>query len=158
MYAKIVGGIVTKYPYTYADARLDYPNTSLPTNLSEGNLAEFNIYKIADVATPTFDTVTQTVAEVTPTQVAGVWSQTWQIVALDAATIAANQAAVTAAVNNAALLAIAKADPTITYLLSHTAAEIQAKITTDVVDLPTARTMLSRFALALAFLARNSMR
>lgn len=35
MYAKIIDGVVQKFPYTLADARAEYPNVSFPRNIND---------------------------------------------------------------------------------------------------------------------------
>ena len=92
MYAKIVNGVVTHYPYTYANACIDWPNTSLPTDLSVVNLTAFNIYRITLTERPTFNPITQLVIEINPSEVAGVWTQQWSVTELTSEEAAANLA------------------------------------------------------------------
>ncbi len=142
------------YPHDEWSIRVANPQVSYPTPMPD---VVPGYVRLADSA-PIYNAATQAAVEIAPIQIAGVWTQQWAVVALDAATIAAKAAAAAQAAQDAAILTATKADPTLVYLLTHTAAEIQTKITTEVTDLPTARTMLTRFALALAFIARSYLR
>lgn len=60
--------------------------------------------------------------------------------------------------SDAVLKEEAKLEPIIAYLLDHTAQEIKDRINTDVTDLASAKQMLGRFGVALAYLARQGLR
>ena len=51
--------------------------------------------------------------------------------------------------------AAAKGDPTVRYLLTHDDTEITARVYESVTDLASAKVMMGRFALAIAFILRN---
>lgn len=97
MYAKVSNGVLLQYPYTIAQLKADNPNTSFPTTIIVASVSEFGIVEVAPTDAPTFDAITQTRAEGDPVLIDGVWTQQWVVTDLDAATIAANQAAAVAA-------------------------------------------------------------
>jgi hypothetical protein len=142
------------YPHDEWSIRLANPRVSYPSPMPD---VVPDYVRVADSA-PVYNAATQAAVEIAPVQIAGVWTQQWSVVALDAPTIAAKAAQAAQDAQDAAMLAAAKADTTIAYLLTHTPAEVQAIITSTVTDLPTARTMLTRFALAIAFIARGILR
>ncbi len=41
MYAKINGGTVVKFPYTFGDLRKDHPNVSFPKNITQGVMQKY---------------------------------------------------------------------------------------------------------------------
>ena len=77
------------YPHTESSIRAANPQTSFPA------LFRADGYEVVFPApAPTYDPITQSVREIAPAQtVLGTWEQRWEIVALDAETVAANQAA-----------------------------------------------------------------
>jgi len=86
MYAQVIGGVVIQYPFSLAQLTMIYPQVSFPTNPSDAFLVDYDVYPVAPVAAPPIDPITQSVAEVLPTFVVGVWTQTWQVTTLDLAT------------------------------------------------------------------------
>ena len=79
------------YPHTERDIRASNPQTSYPASFPcpDGYAVVF------PAPQPAHDPITQSVREIAPVIAAtGNYEQRWQIVALDAATIAANQARV----------------------------------------------------------------
>ena len=79
MYAKIVDGGVSAYPYTIAHLKADHPNTSFPDNPAETMLQGYGMFVVASAAQPTHDPSISFVAEGTPSLVDGKWTQTWQV-------------------------------------------------------------------------------
>lgn len=71
---------------------------------------------------------------------------------------AAAAAAAAQAAADAEAKAAAKADATVQFFIDHTPAECAAKVIADVIDLATARQMLSRMAMALCVLAKRELR
>jgi hypothetical protein len=60
MYVKVNNGSAEIYPYTTGMLRKDHPNTSFPKKLSNGLLAEYNMYFVDTfVSEPAFDEKTQ---------------------------------------------------------------------------------------------------
>lgn len=80
-YVKIEDGVVVRYPTTQADMRRDNPNISFPSGaLAQSIMEQFGCYPVITVTIPTHDSVTQYVIEGAPSIVAGVWTQTWQVI------------------------------------------------------------------------------
>ena len=143
------------YPVREHEIRAANPSTSYPAPMP------YAVDGYATVVTsppPAFDPITQAVVEVAPVELAGVWTQQWQINALDPATAAANQAAKDQADADAAIQTTAKLDATIKYLIMHTAAQIEAKIDADVTNLATTKVILAKLAVAVGVLARRELR
>jgi hypothetical protein len=53
MYAKINGGTVTKFPYTFGDLRKDNSNVSFPKNITQGVMQKFGMVGVLEGAKPT---------------------------------------------------------------------------------------------------------
>ena len=53
MYAKINGGTVVKFPYTFGDLRKDNPNVSFPKNITAGIMQKYNMVGVLEGAKPT---------------------------------------------------------------------------------------------------------
>jgi hypothetical protein len=73
---KAQGGSVVQYPYTPADLYADFPQTSFPADLTHADLADFGVFKVAEVDAPTAD-YTKVVYEGAPVNVGGNWTQVW---------------------------------------------------------------------------------
>jgi len=101
MFAKILNNTVVKYPYQWTDFMADNNNSqgldsaNLLTIFPQTAMAKqgYTLVDVAPSTPPTFDPITQSVTEGTPSLVSGVWTQTWTVTTLDAATQAANLAA-----------------------------------------------------------------
>lgn len=88
MYAKIIGGVVEKYPYTFADLRIEYRNTSFPSEFDDEVLDAYNMTVVEPSPSPEI-TYAQMLAEGTPELVGGVWRQTWLVTNKSAEEVAA---------------------------------------------------------------------
>ena len=53
MYAKINGGTVTHFPYTFGQLRKDNPNVSFPKNITQGVMQKFGMVGVLEGAKPT---------------------------------------------------------------------------------------------------------
>ena len=53
MYAKISGGTVTKFPYTFGDLRKDHPNVSFPKNITQGIMQKYGMVGVLEGPKPT---------------------------------------------------------------------------------------------------------
>lgn len=87
--------------------------------------------------------------------------QRWKLVdapKLSAQELAAVAAAEKQASDDATDLNLAKANPVIRYLVTHTPAECAAYVQTNVTNLNTAKDMLAHLAAALSVIARNQLR
>jgi hypothetical protein len=71
----------------------------------------------------------------------------------DESAVQANQAA-----NDAQAAQLAKAEPVVKYLVTHTPAEIESYVAANVTDLASARTMLRKLAVAVSVLAKRELR
>jgi len=161
MYAKVIAGVLMQYPYTFADLRADWPDTSFPTAPNVAQLGEFGIVTVTATAKPAFNPATQVVDEVDPVDVGGVWTQQWAIRAAtqdEMNAYAAQQAAAAQAAADSADRQAAKADSVISYLVTRTPAEISAKVDADVTNLASAKTYIAKLAVAVSVLARKELR
>ena len=78
MYIKINNGKVEKYPYSIDELKLDYTNTSFPSDMSEELLNEYNVYAV-ELTTPPVVTNSEIIVEGEPVKINGVWKQTWEV-------------------------------------------------------------------------------
>ena len=53
MYAKINGGTVVKFPYTFGDLRKDHPNVSFPKSITQGIMQKYGMVGVLEGAKPT---------------------------------------------------------------------------------------------------------
>ena len=74
MYLRIVNNTTT-YPYTIKDLRDSLPNVSLPANLSNEQLVEWDMYEVEFSAAP--NDYTKNIIEGTPTLIDGKYYQNW---------------------------------------------------------------------------------
>lgn len=161
LYAKRIGEVVVEYPYSLDKLRTDFPDTSFPQDVAQmGDLHLFGVFTVAETAAPV-PTEAQRVDELTPVLIGDVWTQQWALrpatqaeLDLAAQKLAAQQQAIA----DDAIRDTAKLDPTIQYLLKHTAAEIEAKVRADVGSLAAAKTFIAKLAVAVGVLARRELR
>ena len=74
MYLRIVNNTTT-YPYTIKNLRDSLPNVSLPANLSNEQLIEWDMYDVQFSAAP--NDYTKNIIEGTPTLIDGKYYQNW---------------------------------------------------------------------------------
>jgi len=79
MYIKVTNGQAKTY--TIGTLRKDNPNTSFPKNISESTLAEYDVYPCIVADKPSCNELTEIVKSNGFSQVNGVWTQTWQVLA-----------------------------------------------------------------------------
>jgi len=77
MYIKLKDGKPEKY--LVEQLRRDNPNTSFPKNLSNDLLADWGVFPVITTTAPEFDLLTQYCKEVEPLEIAGKWTQVWQV-------------------------------------------------------------------------------
>jgi len=53
MYAKINGGTVVKFPYTFGDLRKEHPNVSFPKNITQGVMQKYGMVGVLEGPKPT---------------------------------------------------------------------------------------------------------
>ena len=77
-YARVENNSVAEYPYTIAALKKANPNSSFPANpLGHPNVQiDHGIVEVVPVSSPESDT--HNVVEVTPVNVGGTWTQTWE--------------------------------------------------------------------------------
>jgi len=69
------------YPYDLnSQFQLDFPNTSKQDVWNESALAELGIFPVVMVEQPDFVMHEQSVTELAPQQINGVWTQVWSVV------------------------------------------------------------------------------
>lgn len=139
----------------------DYNHLCPAHALTPDEAAQFGVHPLTEVPAPAFDPATQTVDAVDPAPVNGVWTQQWAVRAATQAEIdayAAQQAAAVQSAAEAKAKTEAKADSVIKYLVTHTPAEIAAKVGTDVTSLAAAKTYIAKLAVAVSVLARKELR
>jgi len=74
MYLRIIEENIN-YPYTFNDLRESYPNVSLPAELSDISLVEWDMYVVTP--TPIPSDYTKNITEGIPTLIDGNYHQTW---------------------------------------------------------------------------------
>jgi hypothetical protein len=152
-YALIQNGAVATYPYSFAMLRRDNPQVSFPQDMSDDRLEEFGVFAIAPTAKPTVD-LTKNIVEAKPVLANGMWTQAWTVVDASAEEIAARQRAAT---DDAARMSI-KADTFVGNFIAMTPAEVASHIDTNVTNLATAKTVITKLALMVLLLARREFR
>lgn len=66
---------------THSEFRSAFPDTSFPVQLTDEIMQAFGVFPITK-STPTYDPMTHKAQQMQPVQVNGVWTQTWEVVAL----------------------------------------------------------------------------
>jgi hypothetical protein len=74
MYLRIINDIIN-YPYTINELRVAFPNVSLPENLTDASLIEWDMYVVTPTPMPT--NYTKNITEGTPILTNGVYYQSW---------------------------------------------------------------------------------
>lgn len=98
MLARIVNGVVAEYPYSAAQLRAAFPQTSFPADLCGCDLAAFGAAHVVAVPPPALQPG-EAADEGTPTLVSGEWRQTWTVRAETPEELAAAQAAAIVAID-----------------------------------------------------------
>lgn len=77
-------GTLVEYPYSIAQLRLDNPQVSFPLNFpsSPSQLSDFNLVEVVTVEVPAYDEREYKVVYGDPVAVDGVWTETYELVAL----------------------------------------------------------------------------
>lgn len=107
---------VLQYPFRpRRGLRSVYPNVSFPRDMSDAQLAEWNVFPVLSTTQPSFNSMTETIREDNPVQdVDGNWVQVYTVIPLDPSD--QRERRVDALL--AAVLAEAKADQTIKTFLN----------------------------------------
>jgi hypothetical protein len=77
-YVKVVNGVVY-FPYTLAQLKKDNPNVSLPANLTEEDLAKFNVFPVQNGEHPAVDFLTEKLDQASPQLINGKWVEVWMV-------------------------------------------------------------------------------
>lgn len=83
MYVQVTGGVPAEI--TYAEVKAQNPNTSFPVIPTDELLANYNVYPVAEVAPPAYDSDYQTVTY-TIQGSGSSWTQVWQVISDPAVT------------------------------------------------------------------------
>ena len=150
LYAKVVNGVVEKFPYTYGELRADNPNTSFPSNPAELDLDAWDIEKVYQQADPAYDDMTQRLEQGTPVFVDPQWQVTQVIVQLTQEEVDDKQAESDLEEDRA----LFSSDPDVKALLGARSAQIENYIDNNVTDLTSAKEILKILAKANAILAQ----
>jgi hypothetical protein len=76
MHIKLTNGVPETY--TIGQLRRDNPQVSFPKSIPDDTLAEYDVYPLTPTDRPQVDH-TKNVAEATPQQIDGVWTQAWAV-------------------------------------------------------------------------------
>jgi len=90
MFAKIENGQVVKFPYTFQDLHVDFPNVSFPANPSSSVLGEYGVVQVFSDPVPTHNPTTHKVKKKAPVKLNGRWVAEWEISQLDYERAASN--------------------------------------------------------------------
>ena len=82
MYVKVQDGVATKY--SIAALKLDNPNVSFPSDITNAVLAEWDVYPLKSVAQPAYNELYQRLEEADPVQIDGEWCTAWNVIDLTA--------------------------------------------------------------------------
>lgn len=89
LYVKVTNGSV-QFPYTIAQLRKDNPDSSLPANLTDQTLAEFNVFPVQSADQPNLDWLTETLSHANPQLIDGKWTEVWVVNKIPAETASLN--------------------------------------------------------------------
>jgi hypothetical protein len=98
MLARIVNGVVAEYPYSAAQLRAAFPQTSFPADLCGCDLAAFGAVHVVAVPHPALQPG-EAADEGTPALVSGEWRQTWTVRAETPEELAAAKATASAEID-----------------------------------------------------------
>jgi len=153
MYVKAINGTVVAYPYSLKHLRGGNPNVSFPKEVADSLLAEFNVFKVAEVAPP-FSTTTQDPVEQTPQRINGTWTQVWAMVDVPPKVAAKRQQD---AADEAELQA-AKADTFVKNFIGMTPAQVDNYVENNTANLASVRALMKKMVFMLLILARKEFR
>jgi len=152
MYLRSLNGTI-EYPFTLRALKLENPNVSFPSEISETLLAEYGVYPVVQVPSPE-PTLTQDPEELEPQIINGQWTQVWAMVAVSPEEAARRQQEAQEEVNTAAV----KADTFIQNFIGMTPTQVEAYVTNNTANLAQVRSLLTKMALMLLALARKEYR
>ncbi len=118
-------------------------------------LLEFDVFVVTQVAKPAVsDAINKNVIEAQPIPIGGVWTQQWAEVNATAQEIAAR----TQAATDEAHRLLVKADSFVTSFIAMTPAQVAAYVETNVTNLATSKTVITKLAQMVLLLVRREYR
>lgn len=75
-------GKVLQYPYHPDMLRYAHPNVSFPAQMTDTQLAEWNVFEVAQTPIPTYNSLTHKITNADPVYNGG-WQQHWTVTAMD---------------------------------------------------------------------------
>jgi hypothetical protein len=78
MYAKLIDGQPSKFPYSSADLLRENPGTSFPENITDETFAAYNVVRVVETEVPDFDSKTQRVTQ-SLRRIGPDWTQFWTV-------------------------------------------------------------------------------
>lgn len=79
MYVLAPNQVVAKYPYSVDQLKRDNPATSFPVQMSDQDLAAWEVYPVVAQDPPSYNEATQTCSQVDPIFSNNKWLMQWQI-------------------------------------------------------------------------------
>lgn len=152
-YALIEAGALVEYPYDFHQLRRDNPDVSYPRDPDDNTLAQFGVVAVADAAKPVSDPITQNVIEGDPVEVAGVWTQTWIVVAASPGEVAERTQEATLKTGQTAL----KADGFVAQFIAMTPAQAQDFVNANGATVAALRTQVARLAFMVNVLVKREL-
>lgn len=68
-----------KFPYSLVELRKDNPNTSFPSQMSDGELEDWGVFPVVPQNPPSYDQATENLNQADPVLVDGEWQQAWVV-------------------------------------------------------------------------------
>ena len=78
---------VSKFPYSLEELRSDNPQTSFPAEMSEEELAEWEVYSVKEQDPPAYNEQTESIEIGTPALVDGKWIREWTVIPAELAEV-----------------------------------------------------------------------
>lgn len=152
IYLRILNNQI-EYPFYIRTLKLENPQVSFPSEISELMLAEYGIFPVTYVKKPDA-TLTQDPVEQEPQQINGAWTQVWAMVDVspEEALFRQQQA------DNEATAAEIKADTFIHNFIAMTPAQVTNYVNSNTANLAQVRALLVKMSLMLLALAKREYR
>jgi len=79
MYVKLTNGEVEQFPYTLNHLRRDNPNVSFPKQVTNGILADYDVYPVTFLTKPAHDPLVQNLVQSQPSLNNGAWQVSYTV-------------------------------------------------------------------------------
>jgi len=79
MFIKLTNGSVDQFPYTIGQLRRDNPSVSFPAKIPDSILNQYDVYSVAELDKPSYDSVTQTLTLGTPSLNGNQWEVSYVV-------------------------------------------------------------------------------